>query len=202
MKKTVVFTAILAAGLLCLAAPAQEKSTTKKKAAPPAGGAMAMPKPAPEMKDLRALAGTWTTDEAYEASAMGPAGTGSGTNTVRLGPGGFSVLVDQRSKGSMGSFTGHGIYSWDPDQKAYKAAWTDSMSPGLVTQTGHKEGENLVFTGEAMMAGKKISMRDVFSDFTPTSHLLTSYMNDGSGEKKTMTIKFIKQEPPPPPAKK
>jgi hypothetical protein len=201
MTKTVVFTAMLAAGL-CLAAVAQEKSAPKKKAAPPAAGAPAMPKPAPEMKELRALIGVWTTDEAYEATPMGPAGTGSGTNTVRLGPGGFSVTLDQRSKGSMGPFNGHGIYSWDPDQKAYKAAWVDSMTAGLQSETGHKEGENLVFTGETMMAGKKISMRDVWSDFTPTSHVLTSYMNDGSGEKKAMTIKFIKQEPPPPPVKK
>jgi uncharacterized protein (DUF2147 family) len=199
MKTTVILTTILVGGVLCVAASAQD---TKKKAAAPPAGAMAMAKPAPEMKALRALIGTWTTDEAYEASPMGPAGTGSGTNTVRLGPGGFSVLVEQRSKGSMGAFAGHGVYSWDPEQKAYKAAWVDSMTPGLTTQAGHMEGENLVFTGEATVAGKKISMRDVWSDFTPTSHLLTSYNNDGSGEKKMMTIKFIKQEPPPAPAKK
>jgi hypothetical protein len=199
MKTIVFLTGIVVGGVLCVTASAQD---AKKKAAAPAAGAMAMPKPAPEMKELRALIGTWTSDEAYEASPMGPAGTGSGTNTARLGPGGFSVLMEQRSKGSMGAFVGHGVYSWDPDQKAFLGAWVDSMTPGLQTDAGKKVGDTLVFTGETKMGGKTFKVRDVWSDFTPTSHTLTSYSNDGSGEKKIMTIKFTKQEPPPPPAKK
>ena len=191
-------TTILAAGLLCLAAAAQEKSAPKKKAPPKADAASSMPKPGPEMKDLRVLIGTWTSDEKYEVSPMMPAGgTGSGLNTCRLGPGGFSILLEQRSKSAMGPFSGHGVYSWDPDQKAYKVAWVDSMTPGLQLETGHKEGENLVFTGESMMGGKKISVRDVWTDFTPTSHTLMSYMNDGAGEKLVMTVKFTKQETAP-----
>jgi hypothetical protein len=201
MGKTFCLTIVLVSGLLCVAVPAQEKPAAKKKPAP-AGAAMAMPKPAPEMSEMRALIGTWTTDEAFEASAMGPAGAGAGTNTVRSGPGGFSVLMEQRSKGSLGAFSGHGVYTWDPGQKAFRTAWVDSMTPGLQTETGHKEGDTLVFTGESMMAGKKVKVRDVWSDFTPTSHTLTSYSDDGSGEKKVMTVKFTKQEPPAPPAKK
>ena len=193
MRKTQGWTIVLVSGLLCGAVTAQEKSAAKKKSAP-ADAAMAMPKPAPEMKELRALIGSWITDEAFEASAMGPAGTGTGTNTVRSGPGGFSVLIEQRSKGSLGAFSGHGVYSWDPNQKVFKVAWVDSMTPGLQTETGHKEGGTLVFTGESMMAGKKVKVRDVWSDFTPTSHTLTSYSDDGSGEKKVMTVKFTKQE--------
>jgi hypothetical protein len=53
-----------------------------------------------------------------------------------------------------------------------------------------------------MMGGKKMSIRDVVSDRTPTSYTLTSFMNDGAGEKKSMTIKFTKQEAPAPPPKK
>jgi hypothetical protein len=68
------------------------------------------------------------------------------------------------------------------------------MTPGLMLETGHKEGDTLVWKGEAMVMGKKLSIKDVVSDRTPTSYTLTSYMNDGSGEKKVMTIKFTKQE--------
>jgi len=189
MKTRVILTTILVGGVLCVAASAQD---AKKKAAP-APGAMAMPKPAPEMKELRALIGTWTSDETYEPG--GPAaGTGAGTNTARLGPGGFSVLMDQRSKTPMGPFSGHGVYSWDAEQKSYKGAWVDSMTPGIPTQTGKKDGDTLVFTGEVKMGGKTVKVRDVWSDFTPTSHTLTSYNDDGSGEKKIMTVKFTKQE--------
>jgi hypothetical protein len=191
MKRSL--TAILAAALLCLSAAAQEKSTPKKSAPMPP-----MPKPAPEMNELRQLAGNWTSDEQYEANPMSPAGTGSGTNVARLGPGGFSILMEQRSKGTMGNFSGHGVYSWDPAEKIYKVAWVDSMTPGIASETGKKEGDTLVFTGSAMVNGKKVALRDVWSDFTPTSHTLTSYANDGTGEKKVMTVKFTKAEPAAP----
>jgi hypothetical protein len=45
-----------------------------------------------------------------------------------------------------------------------------------------------------MMNGKKIGIKDVISDRAPTSFNLTSFANDGSGEKQMMSIKFTKQE--------
>jgi Protein of unknown function (DUF1579) len=199
MKNTLYVT-LLAAGL-CAAAFAQDKPAGKK--APAKAGMPAMQKPAPEMKELRNFIGTWATDETMDPSPMMPqGGTATGLNTVRLGPGGFSVLMEQRSKSAMGPFTGHGVLSWDPNAKSYKMMWVDSMMPGMVVSTGKKEGETLVWTGEMFMDGKKMAVKDVISDVTPTTYTLTSFMNDGSGEKKTMTIKFTKQEPAAPAAKK
>jgi Protein of unknown function (DUF1579) len=194
MMKTTRLIVILAAGLLCLSA--DDKTPAKKKSTGSAASSMPMPKPGPEMKELSYMVGTWATDEKFEPTPYMPSGgSATGTNTVRLGPGGFSVLMDQRSKSSMGPFTGHGVFSWDPNAKAYKFVWIDSMTPGIVTETGHKEGDTFVYTGETMMMGKKVAIKDVVSDRTPTSYTLTSYMNDGSGEKKVMTIKLTKQEP-------
>lgn len=197
--KATYWMSLIIAGLVCIAAPAQDKPQGKPaaKKAPAGSAAPPMPKPAPEMKDLRDFIGTWSSDETFQPSPWMPSGgTGSGTNTVRSGPGGFTVLMEQRSKSAMGPFAGHGVLTWDPNEKTYKFVWADSMSPGVMIETGRKEGDNLVFTGETMMAGKKISVRDVIADRTPTSYTLTSYMNDGSGEKKAMTIKFTKQEAP------
>ena len=70
------------------------------------------------------------------------------------------------------------------------------MMPGVTIETGNKEGDRLVLTGQVMMMGKKMGVKDVISDRTPTSYTLTSYMNDGSGEKKAMTIHFTKRESP------
>jgi hypothetical protein len=108
---------LFTAALLCSSAVAQEKSEVKKKksAAPTASGP-AMPKPAAEMKDLRALVGTWSTEETFEQTPMMPAGTATGTNTVRLGPGGFTVLMEEHSKGNLGAFSGHGVLTWDPNE--------------------------------------------------------------------------------------
>ncbi len=196
--KTARLLSLIVAGLLCFAAFGQDKPASKKKpAAPAGGGAMPMPKPAPEMKELRDMIGTWSSDETYEPSPWMPSGgTGTGTNTARSGPGGFTVLMEQRSKSAMGPFSGHGVLTWDPNAKAYKFVWGDSMTPGVMIETGRKEGDSLVFTGETMMMGKKISVKDVIADRTPSSYSLTSFMNDGSGEKKMMTIKFTKQEAP------
>jgi len=148
------------------------------------------------MKELRDMIGVWATDEKFEQTPFMPDGTATGTNTVRLGPGGFSILMEQRSKSPMGPFTGHGVFTWDANGNVYKSTWVDSMTPGMVVETGRKEGANLVFTGEATMMGKKMTIKDVMSDRTAASYTLTSYMNDGSGEKKVMTIKLTKQESP------
>src|SRR6476660_7176306 len=156
---------LLAAGLGCFAAFAAEKPAAKKK-----GAEMSMPKPAAEMKELRDLIGVWTSDEKFEPSPWMPSGgTGTGVNTVRLGPGGFSILMDQRSKSVMGSFTGHGVFTWDPNDRAYRFIWADSMMPGVTIETGNKEGDRLVLTGQVMMMGKKMGFKDVISDRTPTS---------------------------------
>ena len=193
--KTVSLTILLAAGLMCFAAFGDDKPATKKKGAAAAAGMPPMPAPAPEMKELRDMVGVWTTAEKFEPSPWMPAGgTASGVNTARLGPGGFSVIIDQRSKSAMGPFTGHGVLTWDPNDKVYRFVWVDSMSPGAVFETGRKDGDRLVLTGEATMMGKKMAVKDVIGDRTPTSYTLTSYMNDGSGEKKMMSIRFTKQE--------
>ena len=191
--KTLSLTTLLAAGLMCFAAFGDEKPATKKKGAT-AAAAMPMPTPAPEMKELRDMIGVWTTDEKFEPSPMmPPGGTATGTNTARLGPGGFSVLIDQRSKSAMGPFVGHGVFTWDPNDKVYRFTWVDSMTPGVVIETGRKDGDRIVLTGEAAVMGKKVAIKDVIADRTPTSYTLTSFMNDGSGEKKIMTIRFTKQ---------
>lgn len=138
---------------------------------------------------------TGTSEETFESTPWMPAGgTGTGENVTHLGPGGFSILMDQHSKSTMGSFRGHGVMTWDPNEKAYRFVWADSMSPGVVIETGHKEGESLVFTGNVEMMGNKMALKDVIAERTPTSYTLTSYMNDGSGEKKVITIKFTKKE--------
>ena len=151
------------------------------------------------MKELREMIGTWSIDEAFEPSPMMPnSGTGTGTFTARLGPGGFTVLMDLQDKTTMGASRGHGMLTWDPTEKAYGWVWVDSVTPGFQILTGHKEGDSLVFTAQPVLMGKKVEVKDVIANRTPTSYTFTSYMNDGSGEKKAMTIKFTRQESPAP----
>jgi Protein of unknown function (DUF1579) len=191
MSKTVCLAAVAAAASVCFSPAAQKKSDAPKSSA---SSAMPAPKPAPEMKELTALVGTWSTEEKFEVTPFMPSGSSTGTNVVRLGPGGFTVIVDQRSQGSLGTFVGHGVMTWDPNDKVYRTVWSDSMSPGVMISTGLKQGDKIVYTADMTMMGKKMAFKDVISDRTPTSYILTSYVNDGSGEKKTMTIRYTRQE--------
>jgi hypothetical protein len=86
---------------------------------------------------------------------MPNSGTGTGTFTARLGPGGFTVLMDLQDKTAMGTSSGHGMVTWDPTEKAYGFVWVSSDTPGFQILTGHKEGDNLVFTAQPVLMGKK-----------------------------------------------
>jgi hypothetical protein len=192
MTRTVPLSISLLAGLCGLVLCAQDKPAAKKKTESAAAGAL--PKPAPEMKELRELIGTWSFDEAWEPSFLLPnSGTGTGTVTAHLGPGGFTVLMDLQEKSTMGASRGHGMYTWDPTEKAYGWVYVDSITPGFQILTGHKEGDNLVFTAQPVLMGKKVEVKDVISNRTPTSFTFTIYVNDGSGEKKADTMKFTRE---------
>lgn len=175
---------------------AKPKTAEKKK---PANAAMPAQKPAPEMREMLSLVGTWSSHDTMEKiEGMMPGGEGTSTVVYRRGPGGHSVIMNVTgTSGPMASFRGMGVISWSPDENAYKMAWVENMMPGLTLETGHKDGDNYVMEGETTMMGKKYKIKDVLSDRTPTSFTMTSYMDDGTGEKKVMTIKLKKEEAAP-----
>jgi hypothetical protein len=190
MKRLVLIAVVCA--VAAVAGDEKPKPTGKTK---PAAGAMVAPRPAPEARELRDFVGVWNTAETYEKiEGMMPGGEGTSVETITLGPGGYSVVMHIRSVTSpMGPFRAVGILVWSVEDKEYKFAWVDSMTPGLTVERGHKEGNDIVLKGEMSMGGKTYKTRDVLSDRTPTSYTLTSYTDDGSGEKKMMTIKATKE---------
>ncbi len=198
---------MLALGICVAFAPAQETAQPKakqpakageKKAATPA---MPMPKPAPEMQKLIMMfSGNWNAAEKHEAMEGMPAGSSTGTASFRPGPGRLSVVEHLTGKSAEGTFTGMGIFSWDPTAQNYQAYWCDNMTPSGCQSggTGKWEGENLVFNYEWNMGEKKVSVRDTYTDIKPDSFVLNSEM-DG---KPAMTIKYTKQAAAKPPETK
>ena len=187
------------------AKPEGKKATSSKKESRKAaknasGQSMSMiSKPSPEMqKIIKMFAGTWSSTEKHEPSEFLPnGGTGTGSDTVKAGPGGNSLISDYRSKGAMGgSFSGHGIIYWDAKHQAYSSVWCDNMSSEgcEVGATGKWEGNDLVFTAEGEMMGKKYEMKQVYTDIKPDSY--TFYMdmsNVGGPMKRTMTITYTRK---------
>jgi hypothetical protein len=181
---------------------AQEKpAETMKSQEPPAEAMMKPSKPGPEMEKLKkTFLGTWRTTEKHEPSMWMPkGGTGKGTATYKLGPGGLSLIEDYRSSSSMGGkFMGHGVIWWDDKEKGYKSIWCDNMSPGgceVSRGVGRWEGNAIMFDNETEMGEQKMkmTMKEVITDITPKGFTFTMDMGPTGGEiKRVMTIKYAR----------
>jgi hypothetical protein len=144
----------------------------------------------------RILVGSWRTREKHEPGEIAPhGGVGTGTATVRLGPGGRSLISDYTAVDPSGKFVSHGIMWWDRKAQAYQGVECYNRSAsGCEIGLWHWEGTDLVSHGEGF--------REVFTQFTPTAH--TFYLEDsaaGGVMNRSMTITFTRIEEPSTPIK-
>ena len=198
LPKTLVLGVFLSS---CCALMAQDSTpASKTKSAPEASSAMSMPMPqaAPEMtKMIKMMAGDWTVSEkAFPSPMMPNGGTGTGTATLTSGPGDLSLLEKYHSSGVMGpNFTGYGVFWWDSKMQAYHGVWCDNFTPGGcdASSTSKWEGDKLVSTMKAEMDGKMNVTRFTYSDWSPTSFVMTMDMGpDESSLKPAMAITYTK----------
>lgn len=194
---------LLSLSLVAQETPAASKTQSSGKPAAstkakPAGMPMKVA-PSPEMNKLiKAMAGMWATTETAPPSDMMPnGGTGSGEAMIHRGPGGNSLLQSYHSQSAMGKFAGHGITWYDPQAKAFKNIWCDSMTPTgceVFNGTGQWEGDKLVFTGTQNMMGKSEQVKETMSDITPDSFTFTIESGaDANSMKNFMTIKYTRK---------
>jgi uncharacterized protein len=120
------------------------------------------PKPGPEMEKLKFLLGKWNATVTYEKTPLFPqGGEARGPYAAKLGPGGFSVIADfEGTGGPEGSFQGHEIITWDPQEKRYKRYTLGNSFPGAFISNGHWEGEKLIFQGEFEFGGAKFHFQN------------------------------------------
>ena len=150
-------------------------------------------KPTPEMERLiKMWTGHWTTVEIFEPSEEMPKGKqDKGAETMHPGPGGLSLIGDYESHGAP---FGHLVVTWIPQERAYRSYWTDSTQPGISVSTGKWEGDKLVFTGVDESTGKKLLVRDTYSEITPTAFTDTLESGPPGGPlKKILTVKYTRQ---------
>ncbi len=181
------------------AKPPSQSNSTSQAAAPAAAPANAMPQPSPEIQKLEKwLVGRWKVEEKFEPSDFLPkGGEGKGMETIHSGPGKLSLVANYQSQGPMGAFEGHGMIAWSPQEKVYKSYWVDNLDPPGEVSIGKWEGKDLVFTYISDMMGKKMIMKEVYTDITPDSY--TFYFDlgpQGQPLKRTMTFKYIRAEAP------
>jgi hypothetical protein len=147
------------------------------------------PPPSLEIKRLvDALSGTWSITLKIEPNENLPkGGGGKGEEVWRPGPGGLSLIEDYHSTGDEGEISGLGVAWWDNNAQRYQVTWCDGSNPEgcVVIKHGAKwEGSNVVAMDEWQKNGKKVTLKEVFSDITPTSFKQTLYQGESGGELK------------------
>lgn len=90
---------------------------------------MNMPQPAEGHRKLARLAGRWKGEERVHPSPWDPTG-GPATGFVenRLALSDFVVIQDYRQeRNGAVSFTGHGVFAYNPASNLYTMHWWDNM---------------------------------------------------------------------------
>lgn len=114
---------------------------------------MEMPQLTDGHRKLERIAGTWVGEEHMEPSQWCPTATtaqGKSVCTVILN--GFAVTTDyeQTNEGQQ-TFSGHGVYTYNPKADTYQLHWFDSMGTECEVFTGTFDGDKLVMTSEGPM---------------------------------------------------
>ena len=106
---------------------------------------MEMPKPNDAHQKLERLIGHWSGEEKLFPSPWDPkGGVARGQVVNRRALDGFVVVQDyEQERGSVPSFRGHGVFSWDANQKCYALHWFDSMGMSPNVFRGNFEGNVL-----------------------------------------------------------
>jgi hypothetical protein len=156
------------------------------------------PKPPSEIVRLKSMIGTWDALEHWEkVEGFAPGGDGKGIYTVADGPGGMSILIDYKAiSGPFPTYSGHGILSWELDQKVYRMAWVQPIVPGVSIETGRFEGPELILSYEIEeKMGQKYVVKNEYTDWTDTTLTITSHLIDVTGRPiKTLTMTLKKRQ--------
>ena len=106
---------------------------------------MNMPTPSNGHLLLEKLSGTWEGEETMYPSQWDPRGAVAiGRNKNQLSLGGFALLSDyeQERDGSI-TFTGHGVYTFSPNEDRYTLHWFDCMGSPPEVFVGGFDGDVL-----------------------------------------------------------
>ena len=106
---------------------------------------MEMPKPGDAHARLEKLVGEWKGGEVVHPAPWDPVG-GTATASIanRRVLDGFAVVQEyQQHREGNSTFSGHGLFWWDPANSQYVMTWTDSMMGTPSHYRGDFEGDVL-----------------------------------------------------------
>jgi hypothetical protein len=174
---------------------AEKSPAASQPSSPPAAST---PQPAPQMLSLaKAIVGKWSISETFEPSeGDSKGGVGYGEEVWRSGPGGFTLMEEERNHTPRGEVFLIALHWWDREKGAFRGLLCTSGDPqgcDLETATGAAiqwDGRKLVIDmAFSQKNGKKRFWHEVFTDFTANSFTQTGDIGEaGEPPKRWITI--------------
>jgi hypothetical protein len=157
------------------------------------GSAQRAAEPSAELRSLtNILSGKWSLEVKSEPSpGMTNGVTRSGEETWRAGPGGFTLIEDERLPTPAGDVFLLGIIWWDNRTKSFHGMECNSQLPytcdlkgALNDITMNWDGKQFAIEEQETHNGKKTLWHEVWSDITATSFTQTGESEQPDGSRK------------------
>ena len=130
-----------------------------------------VPAPGAEQKNLAYFEGTWKVEGTMQASAFGPAGAMTGTETCRMFEGGWHLVCDSQGAGPMGPMKSHTLMTYDHAVKQYRYFSVSNLPEAEMAAGDRKEGVWQWLT-DVTLEGKKIQSRFIMNQQSPSSYTM------------------------------
>jgi len=149
--------ALFAAPLAAAPQPPADKGA--KPAAPPA-----LPKPDPEMAQLKWFVGTWSCKGHVEASPFGPAHDTTGTvkMTMDLGFWVTGHYAESKTKENAMPMRFEFVWGRDGKDKKFDSWGFDVFGAATKQESTGWDGDKMVWSGESTMGAQQMGARDTF----------------------------------------
>ena len=182
MKIAGLVFALIVCCQLAVAQQPEKTSTSPAQHSEDAAKQDAKSQPPVELQSMiKALSGRWSLDVKFEPNPEMPNGfVSSGEETWRSGPGGYTLLEEERMRTPSGDVFLLGIIWWDSKTKSLHGMECNNDLPygcdlkgALNDITMSWDGKQFIIKEWETHDGKKTMWHEVWSDITPTSYTQT-----------------------------
>ncbi|HXN21160.1 MAG TPA: DUF1579 family protein [Candidatus Dormibacteraeota bacterium] len=140
----------------------------------------APPKPGAEQEKLAFFVGRWNSQADLKASAFGPGGKYSGTETCEWVANRFGILCRTQGTLPMGPITGVSMIGYDAGEKTYVYSEINNFGETSISR-GTVDGDTWTWTNDAKMAGKLMHQHFTMKVVSPDAATYKFEMAEGDG---------------------
>lgn len=143
------------------------------------------PKPGPEHEKLGFFVGKWHSEGDIKASAFGPAGKYTFTETSEWLPGKFAVLCHSEGYMMGGDYRGLSVMSFDTADSSYVYFETNNWGENVYSH-GAVQGDTWTWSNESKMNGQPVRTRFILKQASADSATYSFAMAMGTSELTTI----------------